>query len=495
MKPDFWRWGNVRWAVVGCLLSGAALSVVPARAVADVALLDLSDYPIVRTRLSEPAASPAPGKQPRTISQRITAAVADRLKGITSSGALEVRDVAAAALQAGLTELSANWIHHLDMRYRPGYGNRDDTFDADVLVALLQRERGAMQVQAGAHLQAGETGFHTGLSYHHLLTEQLLLGTNLFYDFLSAPNVSRWSVGMELRNLWLDLHANWYHSLQADTSGRLPNGTGSIEYYSMNGFDAQLVGHVPILPWLEVAGRLYRWEHRLAADISGQEYSMVLRPVPLFNAEVFYDNPENSDSAWGVQLGLSYRLGVPLIEQLQPDTVQPATPSLHNLNRARRQYEQRIWRRDVLPGFVIGGVGPARQNSLQATTIEERFEVPIRATNLPTTTLPADTVVAAHFSGDAVYGTDYQVVNTEGTADVLTATLSDGQLQPITVSSNGAFNIPYPDTRSLRFNLQISAQDSASEECATTNCNVILQIRNAQRELLILAPPDSTPAP
>ncbi len=340
--------------VAGCLLSGAALLAVAARAATDATLLDLSDYPVVRTPLGVPAVPPAPtGKEePRTASQRVTTTVADHLKGIKSSGALEARDVAAAALQAGIAELSARWIQHLDMRYRPGYGNRDDTFDADVLVALLQRERGALQVQAGAHLQTGESGFHTGVSYRHLLAEQLLLGTNLFYDFLSAPNVSRWSVGMELRNLWLDLHANWYHGLREDTSGELPDGPGSMEYYSMDGFDAQLVGHIPILPWLEVAGRLYRWEHPLAADLSGQEYSMALRPVPLFNAEVFYDNPENSDAAWGVQLGLNYHLGVPLMEQLQPDTVQPAMPSLRNLKRVHRQYEHRIWRRDVLPGFV-----------------------------------------------------------------------------------------------------------------------------------------------
>ncbi len=166
------------------------------------------------------------------------------------------------------------------------------------------------------------------------------------------------------------------------------------------------------------------------------------------------------------------------------------------LKRARRQYEHRIWRRDVLPGFVIGGVGPARQSSRQTTLVEESFELPIRATELrTTTTLPANIAVAAHFGGAAVYGTDYRVAGADGAADAITATLSDGQLQLITVAGNGTFNIPYPDTRSLRFNLEISAQDNASEECAAANCNVILQISNVQRELLVLTPPDSTPEP
>ena len=171
------------------------------------------------------------------------------------------------------------------------------------------------------------------------------MGLNAFYDYLDQPTVARYSIGIEAKGSWFDLSGNWYQGIR---EGRLENGQ---EVASLDGYDIELVGRMPRVPWLEYSGRYYQWDaaHAGQEEATGVEVGLRFEPVPLVGIEAHYDIPEDGSGKWRAEANWKYRFGVPLSQQLSLQRVQAESPVHRRFERVRREYRHRIGNSNAPP--------------------------------------------------------------------------------------------------------------------------------------------------
>ena len=250
-------------------------------------------------------------------------------------------------------ELRGNFFRTINLSWRPGYGGREDILQIDTVMSLWDQGNSSIFGQAGLQSRDGEGGLHVGLGYRVRPVEAVLLGLNIFYDYLSDPEVSRYSLGAEAQTAYGGVSGNWYQGLSDE---RLSDGRTA---YSPDGFDIEFSGRVPGLPYLELTGRYYRWNGQGAGtrDLEGTEYGLRLTPVPLFTVQGVYEDLSGGGDDVGMEASIEYRFGVPWQEQLRSSAVaRRSDPWNRRFERVRRQYEQRVQHR----GAATGGSGALR---------------------------------------------------------------------------------------------------------------------------------------
>ena len=250
-------------------------------------------------------------------------------------------------------ELRGNFFRTINLSWRPGYGGREDILQIDTVMSLWDQGNNSLFGQAGLQSRDGEGGLHVGLGYRARPVEAVLLGLNIFYDYLSDPEVSRYSLGAEAQTAYGGVSGNWYQGLSDE---RLSDGRTA---YSPDGFDIEFSGRVPGLPYLELTGRYYRWNGQGAGtrDLEGTEYGLRLTPVPLFTVQGVYEDLSGGGDDVGMEASIEYRFGVPWQEQLRSSAVaRRSDPWNRRFERVRRQYEQRVQHR----GTATGGSGALR---------------------------------------------------------------------------------------------------------------------------------------
>ena len=251
----------------------------------------------------------------------------------------------------GLEEkLRGNFFRTINLNWRPGYGGREDLLQIDTVMSLWDQGNNSIFGQAGLQSRDGEGGLHVGLGYRARPVEEVLLGLNVFYDYLSDPEVSRYSVGAEAQSAYAGVSGNWYQGLSDE---RLADGRTA---YSPDGFDIEFSGRMPGLPYLELTGRYYRWSGQgETRDLKGTEYGLKLTPVPLFTVKGVYEDLSGGGDDVGVEASMEYRFGVPWQEQLRSSALASRNdPWNRRFERVRRQYEQRVQYRGTV---TTGGSG------------------------------------------------------------------------------------------------------------------------------------------
>ena len=258
-----------------------------------------------------------------------------------------------AAIDAGIDELrrgtAGNFLRNLEIRYQTPLNGRQGELAATALFSLIDRERHSFFGQAGGLFEKEKSGFNFGLGYRYLLAnEQVLLGANLFYDHGVDADLQRASAGIEAKSTALDFYFNWYRMIG---SGKILQE--GIEEYTPDGFDVELAGRLPSLPWVELSSRYYRWfldkedvdRERDGSALHGLVYTLTLQPVPLLSLEAKLEDPEKGDLDWGVFANLKYRFGIPLQEQLRPSRVKAHAPLQRRFERVRREDRMPLRRR------------------------------------------------------------------------------------------------------------------------------------------------------
>ena len=277
--------------------------------------------------------------------------VAQTLRSFSNAGASSIAgDIAQSFIDQGTgrlaDELRGNFFRSINLNWRPGYGGREDLVQIDTVMSLWDQDNHSVFGQAGLQTRDGEGGLHIGVGYRAQPMAGILLGANVFYDYLSDPEVSRYSIGLEARSPFMDLSGNWYQGLSDETlsDGRIA--------YSPDGFDVEFSGRLPHVPYLELTGRYYRWDGEGADpdDLKGVEYGLRFFPVPLFTLKGVYDNLSGGGDDVGVEALIHYEFGVPLSEQLQPERVTFQDDVWQRrFERVQRQYEQRVRYRGARP--------------------------------------------------------------------------------------------------------------------------------------------------
>ncbi|MGV0005254.1 MAG: inverse autotransporter beta domain-containing protein, partial [Candidatus Porifericomitaceae bacterium WSBS_2022_MAG_OTU9] len=232
-------------------------------------------------------------------------------------------------------------VRSVNLSWSPGFADRASVLQLDTVVALRDSERLALMTQAGVQSRDGEAAANIGIAARTRLNEKLLLGANVFYDYLSEPNVDRWSVGVEAKGSWFNISSNYYQGIGYDIKG-------SQRSYSPDGWDIELAGNIPGAQWLQYSGRYYRWNLDGSDDLKGTDYKLGIHPVPLLKANIRYDNPQSGDNDIGFEVELNYQFARSLGEQLNyrkqlsngGDNVWQ-----QRFERVRREYEQRVQQR------------------------------------------------------------------------------------------------------------------------------------------------------
>jgi hypothetical protein len=118
-----------------------------------------------------------------------------------------------------------------------------------------------------------------------------MAGINTFFDYQDLHKHYRQGLGLEAITKVLEGRSNLYFGLSPK---RLVEETaGSYVYEKVaNGFDAELGGPVPYLPWLKVFGGYYQYDFKKFKDMIGWKARGEIKPYKFItiNLETYDDN-------------------------------------------------------------------------------------------------------------------------------------------------------------------------------------------------------------
>ena len=327
----------------------------------------------------------------RAAGPAVVAAVARSALAAGGDAGAVAQGAVGAAIDRGIDELERDLsgygpLRNVEITYVPARDSSPRDFRADGILAFMDDGRNVIIGQVGL-FKGDETseGMNLGLGYRHLMSDDLLVGVNVFYDYLDTPTVARYSIGGEAKGEWFDFSANWYQGL---SEGRAANG-GLVE--SADGWDVEVAARMPEVPWMEFSGRYYDFDGGGAtADVSGADVGVRFEPVPLVGAEVRYDVPDEGDDEVYAVVNVKYRLGVPLAEHLDPRRVATVPVKHRRYDRVRREYRQRLNRYAPPPSddivlTVIGTPGDATGVTLLWRWLQGTAQADVRWGQVPVT--------------------------------------------------------------------------------------------------------------
>jgi hypothetical protein len=146
------------------------------------------------------------------------------------------------------------------------------------------------------------------------MDDALIFGGNAYFDTMETDYDNRyqqWGVGLEALSKWVDLRANYYHPY-GDTKERVVD----LDKYSfastsilvnkgweeaLEGYDAEIGFLVPLISdYVEtrVYGGIYSYDPEVTDDIDGTRFRVEVRPVPLLNLTVEWNDDDIRSTTW-----------------------------------------------------------------------------------------------------------------------------------------------------------------------------------------------------
>ncbi|MEW9905794.1 MAG: inverse autotransporter beta domain-containing protein, partial [Candidatus Symbiodolus clandestinus] len=282
---------------------------------------------------------------------------------------VSAKSLATDSAAATLGQLGSQWLNQSGHSEINLTGNTSKTLQGGgaLLFPLLSGQQQLLFAQIGGHF--GKTGnlLNTGIG-QRWFTDQGHWGYNLFHDYHFNNHHQRLSLGLEWQHNNLSIALNGYQPL---TDKRLIADTPESKTFerTARGFDLRCQYRLPQHPQLRLnlTGDRYLGEivhndsivHNRSAVTVGFDYT----PIPLITAGYGFNLDNTQNKAHQLQLILTYRLGVPLAEQFEPQQVHIARSSLSNwLNLVQRNHqitlEQLVERPEPKAEVNDGGASP-----------------------------------------------------------------------------------------------------------------------------------------
>ncbi|MEH6823953.1 MAG: SUMF1/EgtB/PvdO family nonheme iron enzyme [Motiliproteus sp.] len=210
------------------------------------------------------------------------------------------------------------------------------------------------------------TGSNLGTGYRQLSADQRWFwGTNLFFDHENPYGHQRASLGFELETAQLRVNTNIYHALS-----RWQDSRSHYQERALDGIDLELSGLIPSFPQLRVGLRGYQWDRHDGLDnLDGTEASLEYTHSTLLGIELNADDNNTQQLNWGAKVSVNYRFGVPLTDQLRP---QSDAELLDVKNRLLRKVEReyRIRTQEQLHQDIVGTISlSSGNNSLNGAAV------------------------------------------------------------------------------------------------------------------------------
>jgi len=163
------------------------------------------------------------------------------------------------------------------------------------------------QLQISNNHVQGDARQTLNLGYGHRFLSNdktKLVGLNTFLD-RDIHNNSRMSFGAELKTSVFEANGNFYKALSE--SHGAGNDVGSNQERVLDGYDVNLVGQIPQMPWANVVFTTYRWESvKNTKDSEGEIFKTELDLTPTVSLEAGIDDNNISKSEEFLKLTYNY---------------------------------------------------------------------------------------------------------------------------------------------------------------------------------------------
>jgi len=138
-----------------------------------------------------------------------------------------------------------------------------------------------------------------GLGYRYLTSdEQMLLGTNVFYDYAYFHRHRRIGFGGEIIGQFYSVHANYYEGISSERNFTEASGVVLSERV-LDGWDYEGLIQMPYLPWLKAGIKNYAWVNgKYADDLHGLQWSLKMNITKNITAEVGRSYDDISDNTF-----------------------------------------------------------------------------------------------------------------------------------------------------------------------------------------------------
>ena len=199
---------------------------------------------------------------------------------------------------------------------------------ADILLPLMDTPDALVFTQPGLRRSDDRTTGNIGLGARYFMTDWML-GVNTFYDNDFTGNNRRLGVGFEAWRDYLKLSANSYFRL-SDWHQSPLSAMRDYDERPANGYDVRAEAYLPSYP--QLGGKL-AYEHYQGKNVSLDGGTSDLRdnpsavtvgvsytPVPLIKLGLDHTTGSGINNT-NFTLDFSYRLGVPFVDQISPESV------------------------------------------------------------------------------------------------------------------------------------------------------------------------------
>ena len=158
------------------------------------------------------------------------------------------------------------------------------------------------QVNRYTVLDSSRIAANFGVGFRQLSeNESYFIGTNLFFDLDDEAN-KRASLGLEFHSSIIGANANLYRSL--GSSSNLVDGNTE---HVLDGYDINIVGQMPFMPWAEIVYTDYRWEAEIASqDSEGYKFAGEFWLTDYVRLEIGVDDNKVSNRNEFAGLSFSY---------------------------------------------------------------------------------------------------------------------------------------------------------------------------------------------
>ncbi|MTC35186.1 hypothetical protein GKR67_14730, partial [Providencia alcalifaciens] len=206
----------------------------------------------------------------------------------------------------------------------------DKTGDADLLLPLIDKANSLVFSQVGIRANEDRNTTNLGLGYRQYQADWMW-GVNSFYDYDITGGNSRVGVGSELWFDYLKFAGNGYFRLTDWHQSDL-HAMRDYDERPANGFDLRAEGYLPSYPQLGAYAKYEQYFGKgislsdsgvsasdLKDDPSRSTFGVSYTPFPLMTLKGETSRGDSNDSRLGLEL--TYRFGVPLNQQLDPEYV------------------------------------------------------------------------------------------------------------------------------------------------------------------------------
>jgi len=171
---------------------------------------------------------------------------------------------------------------------------------ADKLDTFFTHDRISIQDERGT--------YSAGLGYRKLLfDENLLAGINTFFDYQDLHRHYRQGLGLEAITKKWEARVNSYFGLSPK---RVVEETSTSKTYekAVDGYDVELGGPVPYLPWLKVFGSYYYYDYKKFKDMEGGKLRAEVKPFKFItiNLEGYDDNKGDREYRMDMRVNFAF---------------------------------------------------------------------------------------------------------------------------------------------------------------------------------------------